>query len=146
MSVLTMSGEVCVYGVGHQVLLLGWGLSHTRHQIERGVVLATPGAAGCSHRPTPSVLQHGAHRLGSPHNLANRRTLTYNGHHLSTNKLMQQSHEKLTVPQRVNKSPPLMNPKSSLQCSKHPSTGSSHKPNKFNPHLQNLSLMILVHF
>jgi hypothetical protein len=76
MSVLTMSGDVCIYGVRHQILLLGWRFSHTRHQIQRGVVvLATAGAAGCSHRLNPSVLKHGTQKLG--------RT----DHHLSTNEL-----------------------------------------------------------
>jgi hypothetical protein len=40
---------------------------------------------------------------------------------------MQQSQDKLTVPQQVNKSPPLMNPERSLQCSKQPATGKVSK-------------------
>jgi hypothetical protein len=51
------------------------------------VVLATPGAGGCSHRLLQSVLQHGEQTLDGLHYKQNRRTFMQTDHHLSTNKL-----------------------------------------------------------
>ena len=56
---LTISDEVCVRGVRHQILLLWGWFSYTCHEIQRDVVLATGRAARRSHLLSSSMLQKG---------------------------------------------------------------------------------------